>query len=126
MLKFMDLTPEMIFQLVLFTLDNMEIHDEKTYFIQPCCSEECLTTQRGSGDPFLYLKHIRFASCSFNNMTSETVEVARIALRLPPFWKSNVRLVQYPTTKSFGNSCLTINSATESIAMPPSSGSVPP
>ncbi|GFW74162.1 retrovirus-related Pol polyprotein from transposon 297 [Trichonephila clavipes] len=25
-------------------------------------------------------------------MTSETVEVARIALRLPPFWKSNVRL----------------------------------
>ncbi|GFX98692.1 hypothetical protein TNCV_1502701 [Trichonephila clavipes] len=26
------------------------------------------------------------------NMTSETVEVARIALRLPPFWKSNVRL----------------------------------
>ncbi|GFT80243.1 hypothetical protein TNCV_3202521 [Trichonephila clavipes] len=57
---------------------------------------------------------------------SETVEVARIALRLPPFWKSNVRLVQYPTTKSFGNSCLTINSATESIAMPPSSASVPP
>ncbi|GFT80197.1 hypothetical protein TNCV_2186981 [Trichonephila clavipes] len=52
MLKFMDLTPEMIFQLVLFTLDNIEIHDEKTYFIQPCCSEECLTTQRGSGDPF--------------------------------------------------------------------------
>ncbi|GFU07990.1 uncharacterized protein TNCV_1527401 [Trichonephila clavipes] len=35
---------------------------------------------------------IRFASCLFNNMTSETVEVARIALRLPPFWKSNVRL----------------------------------
>ncbi|GFW46771.1 hypothetical protein TNCV_2981271 [Trichonephila clavipes] len=26
-------------------------------------------------------------------MTSETVEVARIALRLPPFWKSNVRLL---------------------------------
>ncbi|GFX69455.1 hypothetical protein TNCV_380241 [Trichonephila clavipes] len=25
-------------------------------------------------------------------MTSEAVEVARIALRLPPFWKSNVRL----------------------------------
>ncbi|GFX02171.1 uncharacterized protein TNCV_1750561 [Trichonephila clavipes] len=25
-------------------------------------------------------------------MTSETFEVARIALRLPPFWKSNVRL----------------------------------
>ncbi|GFW98536.1 uncharacterized protein TNCV_2769671 [Trichonephila clavipes] len=25
-------------------------------------------------------------------MTSETVEVARIALRLPLFWKSNVRL----------------------------------
>ncbi|GFT24729.1 hypothetical protein TNCV_2856551 [Trichonephila clavipes] len=25
-------------------------------------------------------------------MTSETVEVARIALRLQPFWKSNVRL----------------------------------
>ncbi|GFX98960.1 hypothetical protein TNCV_4301351 [Trichonephila clavipes] len=25
-------------------------------------------------------------------MTSETVEVARIALRLSPFWKSNVRL----------------------------------
>ncbi|GFT99864.1 uncharacterized protein TNCV_749201 [Trichonephila clavipes] len=25
-------------------------------------------------------------------MTSETVEVVRIALRLPPFWKSNVRL----------------------------------
>ncbi|GFX01246.1 uncharacterized protein TNCV_4582121 [Trichonephila clavipes] len=25
-------------------------------------------------------------------MTSETVEVARIALRLPPFWKYNVRL----------------------------------
>ncbi|GFX13893.1 uncharacterized protein TNCV_3422041 [Trichonephila clavipes] len=25
-------------------------------------------------------------------MTSETVEIARIALRLPPFWKSNVRL----------------------------------
>ncbi|GFX07403.1 uncharacterized protein TNCV_4051081 [Trichonephila clavipes] len=25
-------------------------------------------------------------------MTSETVEVARIMLRLPPFWKSNVRL----------------------------------
>ncbi|GFT30539.1 hypothetical protein TNCV_2378041 [Trichonephila clavipes] len=25
-------------------------------------------------------------------MTSETVEVARIALRMPPFWKSNVRL----------------------------------
>ncbi|GFX38604.1 uncharacterized protein TNCV_3475941 [Trichonephila clavipes] len=25
-------------------------------------------------------------------MISETVEVARIALRLPPFWKSNVRL----------------------------------
>ncbi|GFX85316.1 hypothetical protein TNCV_3606191 [Trichonephila clavipes] len=24
-------------------------------------------------------------------MTSETVEIARIALRLPPFWKSNVR-----------------------------------
>ncbi|GFV39074.1 ubiquitin-associated domain-containing protein 1 [Trichonephila clavipes] len=42
-----------------------------------------------------HLKHlleIRFASCLFNNMTSETVEVARIALRLPPFWKSNVRL----------------------------------
>ncbi|GFX99022.1 uncharacterized protein TNCV_4301971 [Trichonephila clavipes] len=35
---------------------------------------------------------IRFASCLFNNITSETVEVARIALRLPPFWKSNVRL----------------------------------
>ncbi|GFU18514.1 hypothetical protein TNCV_3574701 [Trichonephila clavipes] len=30
--------------------------------------------------------------CLFNNMTSETVEVARIALRLQPFWKSNVRL----------------------------------
>ncbi|GFV75378.1 retrovirus-related Pol polyprotein from transposon 17.6 [Trichonephila clavipes] len=43
-----------------------------------------------------HLKHLlgdfRFASCLFNNMTSETVEVARIALRLPPFWKSNVRL----------------------------------
>ncbi|GFU37439.1 uncharacterized protein TNCV_4273911 [Trichonephila clavipes] len=25
-------------------------------------------------------------------MTSETIEVARIALRLAPFWKSNVRL----------------------------------
>ncbi|GFS72902.1 uncharacterized protein TNCV_2946631 [Trichonephila clavipes] len=25
-------------------------------------------------------------------MTSETVEVSSIALRLPPFWKSNVRL----------------------------------
>ncbi|GFT03093.1 hypothetical protein TNCV_1361621 [Trichonephila clavipes] len=25
-------------------------------------------------------------------MTSETVEVTRIALRLQPFWKSNVRL----------------------------------
>ncbi|GFY29071.1 uncharacterized protein TNCV_4721991 [Trichonephila clavipes] len=25
-------------------------------------------------------------------MTNETVEIARIALRLPPFWKSNVRL----------------------------------
>ncbi|GFU70910.1 hypothetical protein TNCV_215911 [Trichonephila clavipes] len=39
-----------------------------------------------------HLLEIRFASCLFNNMTSETVEVARIALRLPPFWKSNVRL----------------------------------
>ncbi|GFX21674.1 uncharacterized protein TNCV_1200541 [Trichonephila clavipes] len=37
-------------------------------------------------------RFVRFASCLFNNMTSETVEVARIALRLPPFWKSNVRL----------------------------------
>ncbi|GFX40471.1 uncharacterized protein TNCV_1412811 [Trichonephila clavipes] len=37
------------------------------------------------GDSFRFL-------CLFNNMTSETVEVARIALRLPPFWKSNVRL----------------------------------
>ncbi|GFU94700.1 uncharacterized protein TNCV_1716711 [Trichonephila clavipes] len=43
-----------------------------------------------------HLKHLlgdsfRFVLI-FNNMTSETVEVARIALRLPPFWKSNVRL----------------------------------
>ncbi|GFU71191.1 uncharacterized protein TNCV_2699061, partial [Trichonephila clavipes] len=36
-------------------------------------------------------RRCRFASCLFNNI-SETVEVARIALWLPPFWKSNVRL----------------------------------
>ncbi|GFT16559.1 DUF1758 domain-containing protein [Trichonephila clavipes] len=60
-----------------------------SYIDEPCYFNHCFLSKG-------HLKHlleIRFASCLFNNMTSETVEVARVfALRLPPFWKSNVSL----------------------------------
>ncbi|GFT80245.1 hypothetical protein TNCV_3202531 [Trichonephila clavipes] len=59
----------------------MEIHDEKTYFIQPCCSEECLTTQRGSGDPFLYLKTRKLfcttGECNTNSSATDDQYIAK-------------------------------------------------
>ncbi|GFX38846.1 hypothetical protein TNCV_1890101 [Trichonephila clavipes] len=72
-----------------------------------CSTGECNTNSSTTDDQYVakdffssspqgHLKHLLGDSFRFlllfNNMTSETVEVARIALRLPPFWKSNVRL----------------------------------
>ncbi|GFV15579.1 integrin alpha-PS1 [Trichonephila clavipes] len=64
-----------------FAVPGKELINVYCYLIQPCCSEECLTTQRGSGDPFGLKKHVSYsvllAECNTNSSTTDDQYAAK-------------------------------------------------